>query len=253
MFDRETYILTDSPIKKDLLKLFKKDQKLIILDIGGCEGEESIKYSRIFPNSSILCFEPLPKNQKKILQNIQNFNVKNIELIPVALSDKEGKQKLYVSSGQPKENPPDTDWDFGNKSSSLLPPDKHLELFPWLKFNEKIIVPVQKLSYFLIQKNITMIDFIHMDIQGAELKALAGAGSYIKNIKAIWLEVSNITLYENQPKRIDIEEYMKRNGFYLVKSIMEGQIGDQMYLNERYFKTISIFSLKIYFHVKTLN
>lgn len=61
MYDREKYLMTDSPIKKDLLKIYKKEQKLIILNIGSCEAKDSIWYSRIFPNSSIYCFEPLPR------------------------------------------------------------------------------------------------------------------------------------------------------------------------------------------------
>src|SRR3990172_1439469 len=117
MHNREAYISADSPIKNDLLKLFKKDQKLVILDIGGCEGEESIRYLRIFPNSSIFCFEPLPGNQKIILENIRKYNLKNICLVPVALSDEEGNQQFYVSSGHPDEQSLKNDWDYGNKSS----------------------------------------------------------------------------------------------------------------------------------------
>jgi FkbM family methyltransferase len=242
IYDREKYILTDSPIKKDLLKLFKKDQKLIIMDIGGCEGEESIRYSRIFPNSSIFCFEPLPKNQRMILQNIRKYNVKNVELIPIALSDEEGKQKLYVSSGQPKEKTSECDWDFGNKSSSLLPPDSYLQkYFPWLEFNEEIIVPTTKLYNLLVSKNISVVDFIHLDVQGAELKVLTGAGLFMKKIKAIWLEVADVMLYNKQPVRPDIEDFMKNQGFYLSKSVIEGQVGDQLYLNSKYFKTLSFF------------
>ncbi len=244
MFNREEYILTDSPIKNDLLSLFKKDQKLIILDIGGCEGEESIRYSRIFPNSLIYCFEPLPKNQKRIVNNVEKYNIKNVRLIECALSDKEGQQLFYVSSGQPSEQSSLTDWDFGNKSSSLLPPDKHIDSAPWIKFDESITISVRKLSDFLTQENIFNVDFIHMDVQGAELKVLTGAEVFIKKIKAIWLEVSDITLYQNQPTRIEMEIFMKKNGFDLIKTFMDGGIGEQMYLNKRYFRTISIFSLK---------
>ena len=69
-YNRENYILTDSPLKKDLLRLFKSEDKLSILDIGGCEGEDSIRYSRIFPLATVYVFEPLPKNQKFVLENI---------------------------------------------------------------------------------------------------------------------------------------------------------------------------------------
>ena len=52
-YNREGYILSESPLKRHLLKLFKKNDKLIVFDIGGCEGEESLRYSRIFPSSQV--------------------------------------------------------------------------------------------------------------------------------------------------------------------------------------------------------
>ena len=251
MYNREKYILSDSPIKNDLLKLFEKNQRLIIMDIGGCEGEDSIRYARIFPASSIFVFEPLPSNQTILLNNIKKYNVTNLELIPFALSDEEGFQRFHVSSGHPENQNIDLDWDFGNKSSSLLPPDKHMDLVPWIKFEEAITVTTITLNNFLKQRNIKEVDFIHMDVQGAELKVLLGAASCIENIKALWLEVADVTLYKNQPTRSDIENFMKKSGFYLHKTNMNGKIGDQMYLNRKYFETPPLFSLKRIFHFIT--
>jgi len=245
IYNRDNYILTDSPLKKDLLKLFKKNDKLTILDIGGCEGEESIRYSRIFPFSSIYVFEPLPENQKLIEDNIIKYKAENIELVPVAVSDEEGFSQFYVSSGHPENQPKDLDWDFGNKSSSLLSPENTQH--KWLNFNDTIAVNTITLSSFLINNSITIIDFVHMDVQGAELKVLEGAKEYIKNIKAIWLEVADVELYNSQPLRKDIEEFMYSNGFYLVKSEIEGQVGDQFYLNKKYFKIFSFFSKMFFF------
>lgn len=245
IYNRDNYILSDSPLKKDLLKLFRKKDKLIILDIGGCEGEESIRYSRIFPYSSIYVFEPLPENQKHVAYNIIKYKVKNVEIIPLAVSDEDGISKFYVSSGHPENKPNDLDWDFGNKSSSLLPP-KNNNLPSWLLFDEKINIQTISLDSFLSQNKINEVDFVHMDVQGAELRVLAGAKNTLKNIKAIWLEVSDIDLYKNQPLRVDVEKYMKMNDFHLVKSDIEGGFGDQFYINKNYFKTFSFFSKFIF-------
>lgn len=250
MYDREKYILSDSSIKTDLLKLFDQNERLTIFDIGGCEGEESIRYSRLFPNAAVFIFEPLPKNQQLIQQNIKKYNCPGIKLFPIALSDSKTVEKFYVSSGQPEEMKPGMDWDFGNKSSSLLPPDKHIELVPWLKFEDVIEVHTDTLKNVLSENNIMEIDFIHMDVQGAELKVLRGAGSALQTVKAIWLEVADITLYKDQPKKNDIERFMKSNNFHLVKTSLDNGIGDQMYLNKRYFRTISLFSFKKYIRLK---
>lgn len=248
VYNRENYILTDSPLKKDLLRLFKRDSKMTILDIGGCEGEESLRYSRIFPLATIFVFEPLPKNQKIVTENIEKYKSKIIQLIPMAVSDEDGNTEFYVSSGHPDPNS-EYDWDFGNKSSSLLAPQETNNP-SWLQFNEKIEVQTITLDSFLAENKINEIDFVHMDVQGAELKVLSGAKGFVKNIKAIWLEVADVEIYKGQPLRTDVEVIMNGNGFYLVKSEMHGASGDQFYLNSRYFKTFSFFKNRIQFHIK---
>ena len=250
LYNRNNYILTDSSLKKDLLKLFKKNDKLIILDIGGCEGEESIRYSRIFPFSSIYVFEPLPENQKRIAENLEKYKVENVITMPVAVSDEKGISQFHVSSGHPEHESKELDWDFGNKSSSLLSPEKENNQ-TWLLFDKQINVNTETLHSFFVESKINEVDFIHMDVQGAELKVLMGAKDYIKKIKAIWLEVADIELYKGQPLRVDIEYFMKANGFYLVKSEIEGQVGDQFYLNKNYFKTFLFFNKRFQFHKKS--
>lgn len=249
IYNRDNYILTDSPLKKDLLKLFKKNDKLIILDIGGCEGEESIRYSRIFPFSNIYTFEALPENQKLVAENIIKYNVKNIELVPMAVSDEEGFSQFYVSSGHPENQSKDLDWDFGNKSSSLLSPENN-NIASWLIFDKKINVPTITLDSFLRENKINELDFVHMDVQGAELKVLMGAKDAVKNIKAIWLEVADVELYKNQPLRVEVENYMKKNEFQIVKSDIEGGFGDQFYINKNYFKIFSFFSRVFFIKIK---
>jgi FkbM family methyltransferase len=249
IYNRDNYILTESPLKKILLKLFKKDDRLTILDIGACEGEESIRYSRIFPFSYIFTFEPLPENQNFIKKNIIKYKSDNIVLVPFAVSDEDGSSVFYVSSGHPENLPKDLDWDFGNKSSSLLFPESSNNP-NWLKFNHEINVQTITLESFFVDNKILEIDFVHMDVQGAELKVLMGANEYIKNIKAIWLEVANIELYNGQPLTMDIEKFMKSKGFYLVKSQFEGQVGDQFYINSKYFKIFTFFNGQMQFYIK---
>lgn len=238
MFDRTKYILEDSPLKKDLLRLFNKEDNLTILDIGGCEGEESIRYSRLFPNATIFIFEPLPSNQELIKRNIEAYHLNNVTLLPVALSDVDGRSKFYVSSGHPEEENKDLDWDFGNKSSSLLEPHD-LKNHQWLEFKNEIVVPTMTLSKFMMENKLEKVDFLHMDVQGAELKVLKGAKDKLRGIKAIWLEVADVSMYKNQVLRRELESFMKKNGFTLVKTEMDGASGDQFYVNKN---TSSVFS-----------
>lgn len=249
MFDRENYIKGDSSVKNILLRLFKKGDNIVIFDIGACEGEESIRYKSVFPTSSIFLFEPLPKNQELILENIKKYNLENVCLIPVALSDVDGYTKFYTSSGRPDEIQTDLDWDFGNKSSSLLPPEIN-NLPKWLNFDNVINVQAMTLNFFLETNNIVEVDFVHMDVQGAEMKVLEGAKEKLKNIKAIWLEVSNVELYKGQPLTNEIQLFMQNNNFQLIKSEFVGEFGDQFYLNERHFRIFNFFKKQLQFYFK---
>lgn len=234
IFDRTDYISQLSPIDYELKKLFRQTNTLVIFEIGACEGEDSIRYSRLFPQSQIYAFEPLPKNFELITKNIEKYNVKNVEVFNKALSEKNDSAEFYVSNGTPK-GMTVSDWDFGNKSSSLLPPEEHTNIVEFIKFEEKIWVQTITLKSFCQQSEIDGIDFIHMDVQGAELLVLKGADNLISNIKVIWLEVAKISLYKGQPLVNDIEEFMSAHDFYLAKSCVDNISGDQLYISKKYF------------------
>ncbi|MCH8331761.1 MAG: FkbM family methyltransferase [Bacteroidetes bacterium] len=182
MSKRESYINSPIPIEKELLSIFRKKPPKVILDIGSCEGEDAIRYARLFPSAMIYAVEPLPSNQELVLKNFEKYKLENVELITAAFSDQEGEHEFHVSSGYPKAEPQGEDWDYGNKSSSLLVPDKHLEITPWVKFEESIKVKTITMDSFCHSKGISSIDFIHIDVQGAELKVLDGARNMFKNI-----------------------------------------------------------------------
>lgn len=229
---RQDFINSPPEIKDDLLGLFNQSDPLQIFDIGACEGEDAVRYSKLFHNSTVFLFEPRPDNLKKVEENISKYNCTNIRVSDLALSNENGNATFYLSSGQPDlENKPE-DWDFGNKSSSLLPPSeemkKHTE---WLEFKETLEVTTKRLDEFCNANKVEQIDFIHMDVQGAELMVLEGAGSFINKIAAIWLEVEAVELYKGQPLKNDIELFMEKNGFIRIKSTVNNIAGDQLYAN----------------------
>ena len=233
--NNEKYLAYPIEIEKELSDFFNINSTLTIFEIGSCDGLDSIKYGRLFKNSKIFAFEPLLKNFKLIEANILKHGSKNIIPIQIALSDSIGKVEFHTSSGQPEEFEDEKKWDYGNKSSSLLPPNKTLELVNWLKFENKEIVDTTTLFEFCKIKEILLIDFVHMDVQGAELLVLKGAGSRINNIKMIWLEVENIELYKNQPLKQDIEKFMKEHHFTKIKDTVNHIAGDQLWVNLKFF------------------
>lgn len=235
MYNDKEYLNTPLEIEYDLKKFFKLEQIKVVLDIGACDGLDSIKYSKLFPLSKVYSFEPLETNIKLIYSNIDKYHIQNVFPFMLALSDQKGEAEFYVSSGRPDDFSEDVEWDFGNKSSSLLQPNKTKDVHPWLKFQEKVVVSTETLKNFLVENQLNSVDFIHMDVQGAELMVLKGADSFLQKIKMIWLEVENIELYKNQPLSSDVELFLKQNGFTKIKDTLNHIAGDQLWVNYDFF------------------
>ena len=224
------YIASPTPIEGYLRELFPKLDARTIFDIGSCEGEDAIRYSNLFPLATVYAFEPVPDNVRLLHGNIERWAKSNIKVREVALSDQPGSAVLHVSSGRPP-GAPISDWDYGNKSSSLLPPDKHLDVHPWVSFEQTINVHTDTIARILETEGLDRIDFVHLDVQGAELKVLAGAGPFLKRIGAVWMEVEAIPLYAGQPLRGEVERFMATHGFTQMVSTVGSVSGDQLYVN----------------------
>jgi len=229
---RDAYIQSPLPIASELRTLFDSRDALVIFDIGACEGEDSIRYAREFPNARIYAFEPLPSNMSTLHRQVAAYGATQVEAFPIALSDERGTATFHVSSGSPENLPSTADWEYGNKSSSLLPPGELREHYPWLRFEQSIEVATDTLASFCAERGIERIDFIHMDVQGAELKVLQGAGDLLRRVRAIWLEVERVPLYAGQPLAEQIQGFMIANGFIKLKDTVGEVTGDHLYVRQ---------------------
>lgn len=244
MLTRESYINSPVEIENELLHFFNKKEPLIIFDIGACEAEDSIRYSDLFPKSVIYAFEPRIDNCEKAKELIKQYNKSNIVFENIALSNKNGIADFYLSEGEPLDLKNNEFWNYGNKSSSLLPPSEELKKhIAWLSFKEKMEVKTQRLDDYVKEKNVSAIDFIHIDVQGAELMVLEGAGDFLSKIKIIWMEVEAVQLYKDQPLKNDIEKFTKSNQFINILDTVNKVSGDQLYVNKNYFSDIKINAL----------
>ena len=233
--DLDPYLARPSSVEPYLGFLLKSLAAPVIFDIGACEGEDSIRYSRLFPRARVLAVEALPANQELLKANFAKYGV-SAELIPVALSDRRGSAVFHVSAGKPPELFSGESWNYGNKSSSLLPPASAEAMYGWINFPERITVQCETLVDVCAARNVDHVDFIHMDVQGAEGLVLEGAKPMLPRIRVIWLEVSNQLLYQGQKLRAEIEEMLQRHGFALAYEESRGAEGDQLYVNLRFLR-----------------
>ena len=247
MFNRDHYINSPIEIESELLLLLNKEQVKIVFDIGACEAEDSIRYSLLFPKSTVYAFEPRKDNLAIGQESIKKYNRSNIVLENIALSKENGTAEFFLSEGEPGDLKNSEAWDFGNKSSSLLPPSDEMKKHTsWLQFNNKIVVETMRLDLYVKNKHVEEIDFVHIDVQGAELMVLEGAGDFLTKIKLIWMEVEAVELYKNQPLKNDVEQFMKKNNFVNVLDTVNEVAGDQLYVNSNYFSKEDISKVRAF-------
>ena len=198
----------------------------ITIEAGASDGVDTQKFIDLFPTVNIYAFEPV-KEQYEYL--ITKFSGRcDIKIYNAALSDIGGTQKINVgkSSG----------FLGGMGSSSLLTPNLHNDWFPQVQFNEIEIVNTVKLSEFILEKNIPIVDLLWLDVQGKELDILKEAEEQIiEKVKSIHLECSRIDLYENQSKFKHIKKFMDKINFVYRIDRVSAISGNAYYLNARKF------------------
>lgn len=247
---RKQYVDSPLPHADELGKLFQADDALTILEIGACEGLDSIRYARAFPNATIHAFEPLAANVATFRRNLQEFGISNVHIHEIALSSESGISEFYPSRGAPEGLSNDTEWNFGNKSSSLLKPEmsKIKSTWSWLSFSTPMSVPTLSLSEFFSNHRLERISFMHMDVQGAEMKILEGAHGVLDKVDAIWLEVSSEEFYEGQALATTIAGFLSNNGFTRSAVLGTEPQWDELWVNEQIQN-----ELTASFHQKTPN
>lgn len=230
----DEYLQAHNRALHEFRRLFRRGAKLVIFDIGCCEGEDAILFARHFHAARVLAFEPLPDNQTICRANFAWYQADRVELVPVALSDRQATAEFYVSSGEPPHDAGRTDHNYGNKSSSLLPPAGEGPMHGWLRFERKIDVPCTTFDRFCEERGIARVDLVHLDVQGAESLVLAGATRSLPRVAGIFLEVSTREFYRGQTLKDALAETLRGAGFMLVRDFPrpEGE-GDQFWVNRR--------------------
>jgi 2-O-methyltransferase len=184
--------ITESSITKEFICQFVSRPNPTILEIGCHDGSNTLWFLEIFDSPRIFCFEPDPRAAVRFKQNIGNRP--EISFFEYAISNKNGETTFYMSSGQESEIMPEG-WDC---SGSIRKPKNHLIMHPWCKFERNIIVQTKTLDIWCREQGVDKIDFIWMDVQGAEIDVIRGGRNALKNTRYLYTEYSNKELYQGQ-------------------------------------------------------
>lgn len=175
----------------------------VIVEAGAHIGLDTLKFSQLWPQGHIHAFEPVPSVFSQLQQQVAGCT--NVTCYPLALADKTGTVKIFVSQGT------------SNGSSSLLQPKKHLEWHPEVEFSQEAIeVPAQTLDDWAVQEQIARIDGLWLDLQGYELPVMQAATKTLQQVKVIVTEFANVELYSGQARFRDIKQWLEQHNFICI-------------------------------------
>lgn len=171
----------------------------VVIDAGANIGLTSIYASKLTGSKGVVYgFEPLNSTFDILRKNIRINRIKNIVPIQIALSNYNGKGKIYSNIHV-------------NRGAASLNSNKVKQ--------PPIEIDVKTLNSWVKENNILKIDFIKIDVEGSELELLKGASELFQDSPkpTICLEYSEEVSRDNNIN--DVYKFLKNElGYILFKS-----------------------------------
>lgn len=157
----------------------------VVIDAGGCFGDTAIYFAKsVGPAGHVYSFDPLPQHGKVIQHNIcQNMVEKTVTYVPYAVGESANGLSPDASAAA--------------HSNEAAPGFSML--------HTRAEFPVTSIDDFCESNALHRLDFVKMDIEGFELKALKGAQRSIKQFQPALA----ISLYHKPEDLFEIPLWIK--------------------------------------------
>jgi FkbM family methyltransferase len=186
----------------------------IWIDVGAHHGETTFGYANHNPGLKIYAFEPNLRAAATLIGRAPNFVV-----LPMAVAETDGSADFHINAF--------------DAASSLLPMDENARR-SWaggeqLKPQKTVTVPTLRLDTFFDLAGIARVDLLKIDAQGADLAVLRSAGSRLRDIVKISIEVdiSPRRLYVGSASRAEVLAFLTTAGFVMVAEETQSQGQEQ--------------------------
>lgn len=178
---------------------FHHDYRLV-LDVGSNRGQFALVAARRFPQAALVCFEPLPE-PRETLRRVLAWH-RDLEVMECAVSAHAGEAELVISRS--------------DDSSSLLPMgEAQVRHFPGTEAAGRITVQTASLDELIPPERRLRPCLLKIDVQGAELEVLSGAGALLEAVDSVLVECSFVELYSGQALAGRIVELLYARRFLL--------------------------------------
>lgn len=198
-----------------------------VVHLGASEGQEALEYAKNGVRYAIWV-EAITEVYNKLLAHLKNFPTMKSWAWNYCLGDEDNKQVTFHISNN------------GGQSSSFLEFGTHATAHPEVKYIRDVHLFTRRfdsliseaLSVTETKEVIPKLDFLNIDLQGAELMALKGMGNYLEQFKWAYIEVNKAPLYKGCPMVEDIDDYLAIYGLTRVETKWTGWgWGDAFYIN----------------------
>lgn len=203
-------------ISPRLLKRFWSFDPDFIVHVGAHLAEEAAPYeAQGWGRKGVVWIEADPNRCRECEQIVAHYPAHIV--INAVLSDRDESVDWY-----PAEN---------GQSSSILKPSGHLAEYPDISFSQPVTRRSKRFDSLGVQFPEHSSVLVNLDIQGAELLALKGFGTYLENVRWIYSEVSLTSLYDGGALIDELDRFLFSLGFVRVDiSITAHGWGDAVYV-----------------------
>lgn len=168
---------------------------LVLVEVGAARGQDTQRLATLFPRARVIAFEPDPRN----LEHLARMPwPPTVTIIPAAIGDTIGYTEFHLSDGMHPSDPTERTrpWTY---SSSLKTPDPHMgELYPWVKFGQRVRVPMTTLDALVDDYKLDRLDLVWADVQGAEDMLVAGGQRALARTRFFFTEYADRPQYSGQ-------------------------------------------------------
>jgi FkbM family methyltransferase len=181
---------------------------MTVLDIGAHHGLYTVLASkRVGPSGKVIAFEPSPRERKQLVRNVRINFCSNVHIEPHALGKEPARNNLYVVEGGE------------DGCNSLRPPAVQSEI-------RAVPVEVVTLDAIASKLGLTKVDFVKLDVEGAELDVLKGALGLLQTIPrpVLLVEVYDVRTKPWGYQAREIVEFLDRLGYRWFQLLDNGSL-----------------------------
>lgn len=189
-----------------------------VLHLGANTGQEAEIYAQLgVPR--VIWVEAEPNLFKKLQAHIQQFPGQ--QALRACVGEEDGKEvEFHIANN-------------GGQSSSILELGTHAQEHPEVRYIGKLKMLTIRVDTLLARMGVTLLGqwLVNIDLQGAELMALRGMGSLLRqHFKWVYTEVNDQELYQGCALVDQIDSYLGQYGFQPKEEHMTGSHwGDKFY------------------------